>query len=434
MATNPKQIQVNVSSVGAQVLPVNADRKFLLISNPDQVTPVNYKLGSNFNVVTSEVQKINFDQVPTGGTWTISFGASTTGALAFNADAATIQTALNGLASITGPGGSVVVTGNYSNGFVVTFATGLANAPRALLVIASNSLVNSLVQQSSIQLLTFGLVPQAGNFQLAFGGNQTPNLAFNISAAALRTALNLLASINNGVSAVTQDGVTKAFTITMAAAPLANAPQALITVPVNTLTNSAGIASDVQVLFAQPAPLQGNFQLMVGNQTTTLLPYNTNAAAIQSALEALSTVGVGNVLVTGAAFKTGFTMTFRAALANTVVPKVIPYMPTIGAALHPDTLQPPYKRVNPDVLMQVNRTVTGVGPAAVTTAVSSLQAGIAPANVAVTVVETTPGLAASNDGVQIGTLDFRLFQGSTCPEGALFMQSANPVQVVIFEG
>lgn len=43
----------------------------------------------------------------------------------------------------------------------------------------------------------------------------------------------------------------------------------------------------------------GTFTLTFRGQTTTAIPYNATAAQIQSALEALSTIGVGNVSVTG---------------------------------------------------------------------------------------------------------------------------------------
>jgi len=54
--------------------------------------------------------------VPTGGTFTISDASETTSALAYNATAAQVQTALNALNTNTGPGGdTVVVTGEFPN-------------------------------------------------------------------------------------------------------------------------------------------------------------------------------------------------------------------------------------------------------------------------------------------------------------------------------
>jgi hypothetical protein len=56
------------------------------------------------------------DDVPTAGTFTVTYGANTTSALAYNITAAAFQTALNALASITSAGGVVVtkVGDNYT--------------------------------------------------------------------------------------------------------------------------------------------------------------------------------------------------------------------------------------------------------------------------------------------------------------------------------
>jgi hypothetical protein len=52
------------------------------------------------------------------GTYTLTHGANTTAAIAYNANAAAVATALNGLASIIADGG-VTVTGDYQAGFTV---------------------------------------------------------------------------------------------------------------------------------------------------------------------------------------------------------------------------------------------------------------------------------------------------------------------------
>ncbi|WP_280389313.1 hypothetical protein [Nocardia wallacei] len=49
------------------------------------------------------------------------------------------------------------------------------------------------------------------------------------------------------------------------------------------------------------SPTGGTFTLTVDGQTTTGIAYNAAASAVQSALEALSTVGTGNATVTGSA-------------------------------------------------------------------------------------------------------------------------------------
>ena len=81
----------------------------------------------------NEVQtiKINSTSAPTGGTFTLTFNGSTTAGIAYNANAATVQTALTGLASV-GAGNATVTGGPGPNAaFVVTFINtrGLTDQP-----------------------------------------------------------------------------------------------------------------------------------------------------------------------------------------------------------------------------------------------------------------------------------------------------------------
>jgi hypothetical protein len=52
-------------------------------------------------------------------------------------------------------------------------------------------------------------------------------------------------------------------------------------------------------LRAPRTPTGGTWTLAVGGQTTAGIPYNATATAVRSAIEALSSVGAGNVIVTG---------------------------------------------------------------------------------------------------------------------------------------
>jgi hypothetical protein len=75
---------------------------------------VDYPVGLAIKVAVGEI-----DASPTSGTFRLSFGGDVTSALAFNATATVVQTALNALASITSAGGVVVskVGDNYSIAF-----------------------------------------------------------------------------------------------------------------------------------------------------------------------------------------------------------------------------------------------------------------------------------------------------------------------------
>jgi len=72
----------------------------------------------------------------------------------------------------------------------------------------------------------------------------------------------------------------------------------------------------------------GTFTLIFQGKTTTPLPYNSSAATVKSALEALSTIGAGNVNVTNGpgseSGSTPYNLTFTGALAGTEVSKITP--------------------------------------------------------------------------------------------------------------
>lgn len=66
----------------------------------------------------------------------------------------------------------------------------------------------------------------------------------------------------------------------------------------------------------------GTFTLTYAGQTTTALNHNAAASTVQTALRALSTIGTGNVTVTGSAGGP-YTVTFTGSLANTNVAALV---------------------------------------------------------------------------------------------------------------
>ncbi len=76
--------------------------------------------------------------------------------------------------------------------------------------------------------------------------------------------------------------------------------------------------NEVQTVTISGSPTGGTFTLTYAGQTTAGIAYNAAATAVQSALAALSTVGTGNVAVTGSAGGP-YTVTFQGALAHTNV-------------------------------------------------------------------------------------------------------------------
>lgn len=67
----------------------------------------------------NEVQSVTLTGVPTGGTFTLTFDGETTAAIAYNAAASAVQTALEALSSINP--GDVTVTGDAGGPWTVTF-------------------------------------------------------------------------------------------------------------------------------------------------------------------------------------------------------------------------------------------------------------------------------------------------------------------------
>lgn len=81
----------------------------------------------------SHTQLITISGTPTGGTFLLTFNGQTTTALAFNAAAATVQTALQALTSIGAS--NATVAGSAGGPYTVTFAAALANAAQPLIQI-----------------------------------------------------------------------------------------------------------------------------------------------------------------------------------------------------------------------------------------------------------------------------------------------------------
>ncbi|MFE1452000.1 hypothetical protein [Streptomyces olivaceoviridis] len=72
-----------------------------------------------YAAVTNEVQTATITGGPTGGTFTLTFNGQTTSAIAYNATAAQVQTALEALSNVNP--GDIKVTGNAGGPYTLTF-------------------------------------------------------------------------------------------------------------------------------------------------------------------------------------------------------------------------------------------------------------------------------------------------------------------------
>lgn len=172
-----------------------------------------------------------------------------------------------------------------------------------------------------------------GNFTLTFQGQTTGAITYSATAATLatniQTALEALSNIGVGeatVAASTATAVSQAFTVTFSGA-LAGMDLEQMTanaagltggsVLVTTTTAAVAAVNEVQSISLPNNPSAGTFTISFGGYTTTAIAYDASAATLDTALEALTSIGAGQVAVTGTA--PNWTATFGGTLAATDV-------------------------------------------------------------------------------------------------------------------
>lgn len=154
--------------------------------------------------VTSDTGAPTF--YPTGGTYTLTVGGYTTGALNYNDAAATVQTALNALTSVSNRG-NVVVGGSYNSagGLTVTFNN------YAAATMDGSALTGAIPPAYGVNLLNGGYTQTlsigptgaygsnftGGTFTITIFGQTTAAIAYNATPAAVQAALNALSEVAN---------------------------------------------------------------------------------------------------------------------------------------------------------------------------------------------------------------------------------------------
>lgn len=107
------------------------------------------------------------------------------------------------------------------------------------------------------------------------------------------------------------------------AAPITTAHPAAIANVIK--TDTVGAVSEIQTLTITGTPTGGTFKLSFRGQKTGTIAFNATAAAVVAALEALGTIGGGNVTGTGGPLPaTPVVLTFAGTLALQAVPLIVP--------------------------------------------------------------------------------------------------------------
>lgn len=342
-----------------------------------------------------EVQTLTI--TATGGTFTLTYDGQTTGAIAFDATSATVQTALlalNNLAPgdvvVTGDGPHTITFGGTLAGTDVDLITAddaLLTGPGAEAVVAIDTEgVEEVVAVNEVQTLT--VTANGGTYTLNYDGQVTTDIAYNASAATIQTALRALSNI--GATDVTVTGSAGGpYTITFLNALAATdvvliaaggdvvdstvvsvpgkvtAPStvlagvssgnfAFVLAPSTTYTvdwgdqststfttngSGAGTAAHTYasggtysievkdstggpVLAATSYTVDPSFTLDFDGQETAPIALNASSATVDAALTALSNIGATDVAVTGDAGGP-YTVEFTSALAATNVETII---------------------------------------------------------------------------------------------------------------
>ncbi len=210
----------------------------------------------------------------------------------------------------------VVLTGPADGTpFTVTASTADAGAGQVTITV----LVEGVAAKNEIQRVRLGGAPTGGTFTLTFAGQTTAGIAYNATAAAVVTALEALSNIGVGDVAVTESA-TSDWLVTFQGAyaetdvPLMTGNGASITgacsVSVAT-TQAGGNVNEVQTMAGTIGYGSSNSYtlIFVGSETVLTNIGSSTAAGLKAELEALPSIGAGNVLVT--ASDSGTTRTFR---------------------------------------------------------------------------------------------------------------------------
>src|SRR5215471_14292776 len=264
-----------------------------------------------------------------GGTYTLTFGAATTPALAYNATDADIQSALNALATIGGAGGSVTVAAG-----LITFGGTLAGTNVAAITLAAGALTSGVTVLTESDGDPVALVNDVqsvdvsggggGAYTLTLGAATSAAIAYNAAAAAVQSAVQAMSTVGSGNATVT--GAYPLYRVEFTGA-LANTDVAQMTANTGSLTATGtvsvvidgaagGPVNEVQTLTVSATTNGGTYTLTFGGATTSALAWNAPAATVQTALQGLSSIGAGNVTVAGA---NPYTLTFAGTLAATNV-------------------------------------------------------------------------------------------------------------------
>jgi hypothetical protein len=297
-------------------------------------------ISAPFNVVDYTGSSVKFGVgsrtgTPASGTFTLSFGAQTSGAIAYSATAGAISSALNSLSTITAAG-SVSVDGTMATNFVVSFNSagtqGAITGNFARLIPTTTALIDERIvgdaTNAEIQELQLRLAPAAYEPTWTdLGTALTVSVATTITGSTINNEVQRVSfsrppylgsfritvpTYNVDIASTVTDGVFISATnhgLTLS--------QPVVLTGFTALTGyTAGIQYFVRsipqttefllgVTAGAIAITSGTGTVTTGSVATTVLrqtdplDVTTTVAQLQAALQALDSIGAGNATVVG---------------------------------------------------------------------------------------------------------------------------------------
>lgn len=307
----------------------------------------------------NEVQRLALTGTPTGGTFDLSWdpggGTESATSIAYNVTGAQLKAAIvAGMASVATE--DIAVTGGAGGPWFVTFTGDFAATDVALMSIDASSItgngsvdVETVIKggtnSDEIKLLsvveTVATGDIGGTYTLSLSSETTSALSYAATAAQIQTALEALPSVGSGNVAVygrvapTSDNNAYLIHFT---GELAGTNVTELSVDDSGIFNGDVSATefiqggqptaDEVVLLDFGGATAGTYTITVAGETTTAIDFDAGSGEVRVALEALSTVGTGNVYVDDFADANSFVespqpailaLQFRNSLADTDV-------------------------------------------------------------------------------------------------------------------
>jgi trimeric autotransporter adhesin len=176
-----------------------------------------------------------------------------------------------------------------------------------------------------------------GGFHLSYNGSQTGWLHTQSSASQVQSALQALPGLGVGNVTVTAEDLQdpygyygpngRRWTVTFGGSLAATNVSPIgiqydynydyPNVSATTTVQGSNVGTNEQQTVALPGVVSGTFQLVFGGQASGAIAANAPAAQVQTALEGLSSIGAGNVSVSGAGtLASPYLVTFQGTLGS----------------------------------------------------------------------------------------------------------------------